>query len=269
MEKNAYILGTELAELHRLGYQHQVWSSEARKAWNTAEFSMGQNILDLGSGPGFCSVELGYIVGEEGNVIAVDKSQAYIDYLNKLNESYQLNIDARCCDFNDMQLESGSLDGAYTRWALAWISNPAEIINKVADGLRSGGAFVAQEYYDWSTIQVEPFMPILDKGLRNILKSFKEQEGDIDVGRRVAQMCYDAGLEVISTRPLVKMATPEDLNWYWPKTFLYIYMPKLVDMGYMTQEEVEEALDQFEQLEMISSATFMCPSMIEIVAIKP
>ena len=91
-EQNAYILGTELQELHRLGYQHQIWSSEARKAWDTAEFSYGQRLLDLGCGPGFCTVEMAYLVGEEGSVLGVDKSQAYIDYLNKLNESYRLNI---------------------------------------------------------------------------------------------------------------------------------------------------------------------------------
>jgi len=54
-EKNAYILGTEREELHRLGLQHQVWASEAREAWKLAEIGHGQRVLDLGCGPGFCT----------------------------------------------------------------------------------------------------------------------------------------------------------------------------------------------------------------------
>lgn len=268
-EQNAYILGTELQELHRLGYQHQIWSSEARKAWDTAEFSYGQRLLDLGCGPGFCTVEMAYLVGEEGSVLGVDKSQAYIDYLNKLNESYRLNIETQCTDFDDMELEAGSLDGAYCRWALAWVSDPRAVVEKVADALCSGGVFVAQEYFDWSTFQTEPHMPALDKGIKSILRSFKEQPGDIDVGRRLPQLFADAGLEVISSRPMIKYAQPDEMNWYWPKTFLHIYLPKLVDMGYLNEAEVEDALDAFERLEYMNAVTLFCPSMIEVVAVKP
>lgn len=268
-DNNAYILGTEKQELHRLGFQHQIWSSEARKAWEIAEFSYGHRILDLGCGPGFCSLELGFLVGEEGSILAVDKSQAYIDYLNRLNESYQLNIEAVCSDFDSLQLTSHSLDGAYCRWALAWVSNPQEVIDKVANALESGGVFVAQEYFDWSTFQTEPYHPALDKGIKSILKSFKLQDGDIDVGRKLAEMFMNAGLEVISTRPMMKFAQPDEMNWYWPKTFLHIYMPKLIAMGYMTEDEVDEALEAFDELECSGTTTLFCPSMVEVVAVKP
>jgi SAM-dependent methyltransferase len=267
-ESNAYILGTDINELHRLGFQHRVWSSEANRAWEIAEFSRGQKILDLGCGPGFTSVELGYIAGNEGKVIAVDKSKAYIDYLKKLNETYSLNIDARCTDFKELELEVESLDGAYTRWALAWVADPLSVVSKVSDALKPGGVFVAQEYFDWSTFQTEPYFPDLNKGIKNILKSFKEQEGDIDVGRELSQMFYECGLEVISTRPLVKYATPEHMNWHWPKTFLHIYMPRLIEYGYMTQDEVQAALDAFDELELFDSACVFCPSMIEVIAVK-
>lgn len=268
-ESNAYILGTERQELHRLGYQHQVWSSESRKGWDIAEFSQGQTILDLGCGPGFCSIELGYIVGDTGKVFGIDRSKVFIDFLNDCNKIHDLNIETICADFDELDLPEESLDGIYCRWAMAWIPNPEEIIAKVSKYLKSGGVIVMQEYYDWSTFQIEPNLPSLTKGIKAALRSFKEQEGDIDVGRRLSSIFYNTGLEVISSRLMPKLALAEDLNWYWPKTFLNIYLPKLVEKNYISSEEVEEALDEFEELETINGASVHCPQMIEVIAVKP
>ncbi len=80
-ETNAYILGTDHQEFHRLGVQHQVWASEAQRGWSLANFNEGQTLLDLGSGPGFCAKELAYITGTSGKVIAVDKSPAFIEHV--------------------------------------------------------------------------------------------------------------------------------------------------------------------------------------------
>jgi len=123
-EKGAYILGTEREELHRLGFQHQVWASEAREGWNFAQFGNGQTILDFGCGPGFCTRDLAYMVGEEGRVIGVDKSQIFIDFLDSTAKLHGLNIETICSDFDSMLLSDDSLDGIYDRWALAWIPKP-------------------------------------------------------------------------------------------------------------------------------------------------
>ncbi len=266
-ENNAYILGTERAELHRLGLQHQVWSSEARRGWKIAEFSYGQTLLDLGCGPGFCTLELGYIVGPEGKVIAVDKSAAFIDFLSQCNQLHQVNIETQQCTFDDMQLIPNSLDGVYSRWALAWIPNPDAIVEKISQALRPGGVFVAQEYYDWSTLQTSPPLPALQTCIAGALKSFKSMEGEIDIGRELPDLFYQHGLEVISTRPLSKLATPDDLTWHWPKTFFNIYFPKVAEMGFLSMQEVEKALAELEELAYIPGATILCPQMVEVVAV--
>ncbi|NNE26380.1 MAG: methyltransferase domain-containing protein [Saprospiraceae bacterium] len=267
-EDNAYILGTEQAELHRLGLQHQVWSGEARSAWKIAEFSRGQTILDLGCGPGFCTMELAYIAGSEGKVIGVDKSEAFIEFLNHEARSHGLNIETQCTDFNGMQLDTGSLDGVYCRWALAWISNPQEIINNITEAMKPGAVFATHEYYDWSTLQTEPPLKGLARGIAGALQSFRAQEGDIDVGRHLPEMLYNAGLEVISVRPMTKLATVNELVWEWPRSFFQIYFPKLVEAGFLSHDEVEKALDDLEELEFINGSTILCPQMVEVVAVK-
>jgi hypothetical protein len=55
-EQNTYILGTDQEELTRLKIQHMVWLSEAKRGWDLAGFKIGQTILDLGCGPGYCTI---------------------------------------------------------------------------------------------------------------------------------------------------------------------------------------------------------------------
>ena len=88
-DSNAYILGTDKEELNRLELQHSIWSSESHAGWKTAGFKTGDSLLDLGCGPGSCSVELAKIVGPEGRVIGIDRSRMK---LYDVEESAQTDI---------------------------------------------------------------------------------------------------------------------------------------------------------------------------------
>ena len=92
-DKEPYILGTDEEELKRLKIQHNVWRSETIKGWSLAEFKLGDVILDLGSGPGYCTKELTEIVGPSGKVLGVDRSQSFINYLEHEKDKSNLNIE--------------------------------------------------------------------------------------------------------------------------------------------------------------------------------
>ena len=268
-EKNAYILGTERAELHRLGVQHQVWSTEARRGWEIGEFTEGQTILDLGCGPGFCTKELAYIVGDKGRVIGVDKSQHFIDFLEKDLELHGLeNVELHCESFDDMELEPESLDGVYHRWALAWINNPQYIVSRLYDSLKPGGVIVSQEYFDWSIFQTEPKLPALNHAIDTAFNSFDKSEGEINIGRHLPRMFQEVGLEVISNRTISKIGYNYDLTWQWPMTFLEIYVPKLKESGVLDQKQIDDAIQELKELEDLPGSSICCPLMCEIVAVK-
>ena len=267
-EQNAYILGTEAAELYRLGLQHQVWASEAHTGWKHAGFTAGQTILDLGCGPGFCTKELGYVVGQTGKVIGVDKSEAYIDFLNDIKHKYNLPIEAVFADFDDMNLEDNSLDGIYCRWAMAWIPNVEEILIKVYKALKPGAKVVFHEYYEWSLLQTSPESPRLKKAIKQALQTFYDSEGTVDIGKYLPKLFENLGMKVISQRPMNKLATPDKLDWQWPRTFFQIYFPKVSEAGYLTDEEVKSALEELETLGSDPNATILTPQMVEVIAQK-
>lgn len=267
-EEQAYILGTDEEELFRLGIQHQVWAEEAQIGWRLAGFKAGQTFLDLGSGPGYCSTALAFLAGIHGKVIAVDKSPHFIAHLNQVVAQQNLPIEAICSDFDELELESGSVDHMYCRWALAWLPNPLQILDKVHKALRPGGRMVIHEYYDWSTLQTEPHKPALAKAIAMALKSFKDSEGEIDIGRELPGSLQKMGMKIVGTRPMAKIATPINGIWQWPKTFFYSYFPRLVSQGYLSPEEVKNALEEMEALEKLPGASICTPLMYEVIAEK-
>tara|TARA_B100000795_G_scaffold58665_1_gene39030 strand:+ start:2112 stop:2924 length:813 start_codon:yes stop_codon:yes gene_type:complete len=267
-ENNAYILGTDTQELHRLGVQHQIWASEAQHGWKLARFGEGQTILDLGCGPGFCAQELGYIVGSKGKVIGVDLSTAFIEHLNQIALIHKLPIQGVVSDFNQMKLQPNTLDGMYCRWALAWLPNPKEILKKVYDALKPGGKMIVHEYYDWTTHQTQPHKPKLHKAIKAAMQSFEDSQGKINIGRELPKLYQELGMKVTHIRPMLKMATIDQLSWQWPKTFYHSYFPRLVEAGYLSATQVNEALVELTELENTPGATLCCPLMVEVIAEK-
>ena len=127
---------------------------------------------------------------------------------------------------------------------------------------------VIHEYYDWSTLQTEPHMPALMHAITRTLKSFKDSEGEIDIGRELPGNLIHMGMKIVGTRPMAKIATPDNVIWQWPKTFFYSYFPRLIPSGYLTEAEVKMALEELEQLEQIPGASICTPLMFEVIAEK-
>ncbi len=268
MSENDYILGADDIELGRLKIQHDVWLTEAIRGWNIAEFGVGQKILDLGSGPGYCSLELANVVGESGKIIAVDKSKLFINHLLTIKESNNLPIKPILSDFGTLELDANTLDGVYCRWALAWIPNPQEILKHISKALAPGGRVVIQEYYDWSTHQTIPSMPSLKKAIKASLDSFEESDSDINVGGLVPKYLSELGMKILNVRLMAKVALPESNTWEWPTTFYESYFPRLVIMGYISNDDLTAAMEDLKILKKLLYSTICCPLMVEVIAEK-
>ena len=268
MSKNDYILGADDIELGRLKIQHDVWLTEAIRGWNIADFGAGQKILDLGSGPGYCSLELAKLVGDNGKIIAVDKSKLFINYLSKLKEINNLSIKPILSDFGALELDSNTLDGVYCRWALAWIPNPQEILKHISKAIAPGGRVVIQEYYDWSTHQTIPSMPSLKKAIKASLDSFERSDSDINVGSLLPQYLSELGMKILNVRLMSKVAVPESNTWEWPTTFYNSYFPRLVKMGYIGNDDLTAAMEDLKKLKKLPYSTICCPLMVEVIAEK-
>ena len=100
------------------------------------------------------------------------------------------------------------------------------------------------------------------------LKSFKDSPNEIDIGKYLPAMLERIGMKVTGLRPMMKIATPQNGIWQWPKTFFQSYFPRLVPQNYLTAAEVTGALNDLEALEKINGASIATCLMVEVIAEK-
>ena len=75
-----YILGINQTELERLEFQNNVWKKMTDDFLERIKIEKNWKCLDAGAGPGFVSANLRNLVGDSGEVTALEPSQIYLDH---------------------------------------------------------------------------------------------------------------------------------------------------------------------------------------------
>ena len=267
--ENPYLLGTDPEEGRRLETQHRLWSQEAHDLWDRAGFGPGDRLLDLGCGPGFAALELAHRVGASGHVLAVDESPRFIEKLVQESERRGLaQLAARVEGVETLQLEPGSLDGAFARWLFCFLPDPAPVIERVVSGLRPGGGFVVWDYLNYHATKLYPRSPAFDRVLAAVYESWRRTGGDLNVGERLPGLLARAGCRVLDLVPILRFARPGTEFWQWPAGFFFGYVPRLVEAGLLTGAERRAFEAEWHEREQNPGAFLSAPPMLGIIAEK-
>lgn len=267
--EHEYVLGTNEAELERLGLQHRIWGAQAYSLWERSGFKPGQTILDVGCGPGFGAFDLAAIVGAAGRVIAVDSSQRFLTYLrSQCGARGVTNIDVRQADVAALDLPPGSIDGAYARWVLCFVPDPGAVIRGVARALRPGCAFAVQDYFNYGTLTLAPRSGAFDRVINAVCESWRAHGGDPDVVARVPALMAEAGLELRELRPHLRAARPHDQLWQWPTTFFRNFVPALVREGFLSAADQAAFEREWEARSRDPHGFFATPPVYDVIGVK-
>lgn len=264
-----YVLGTNDAELARLGFQHQVWAAQTAAAWERANFRRGATILDVGCGPGYATFDLGDLVGPDGRVIGVDMSPRFVTHVaTEAARRGLANIDVRVEDLSQLSQAQASLDGAFARWVMCFLPDPGDVIVRVARALRPGAAFVIIDYCHYEGFRMGPRSAAVERVFNAVGESFRRHGGNPDVGMDLPRHMRAAGLEVRAVRPLVRVGRPGSALWEWPRTFFRIFLPTLVGDGSLSAAELAEFWEDYDARSADPAAFFMSPPMVEVTGVS-
>ena len=260
-----YVLGTHDEELTRLGIQHRVWRARALEAWREAGFSVGHTLVDVGSGPGYASLDLAELAGAEGRVVAIDRSKRFLDALNARGRT---NIETFEADLDVDELPDVNADGAWVRWVFAFVTKPQELLRRIHKLLKPGANLVIHEYFDYRTWRFSPRSPVFEEFVGTVMESWRANGGEPDVGLDLPRWLEDAGFTIKRLRPHVDVVTPESDIWQWPKTFIASGVERLVELGRMTPERGAEVRAEFARYEQLPHARLVTPAVLEIIATR-
>lgn len=263
MSDGDYLLGTQDIEVERLGLQHRVWRPEMLAGMDSARFSRGETFLDIGAGPGHATADLSDIAGPSGRVIALERAPHFLETLR----SRQLaNVEVRGIDLVDDDIGEGIADAAWTRWVLAFLADPAPVVAKIAHALRPGGRAVFHEYLDYEAWRLIP-QPAVQRHYRDlVVKSWRDTGGDPDAALQLPHWLADAGMDVVSMRPMVRIIEPADPMWEWPRSFIATNAYRLHDLGYCSEEEAREFSTLLD--DPAPGTRMLTPVVAEVIAVK-
>lgn len=266
-----YVLGTGDDELLRLGFQHQMWSAAASAHWERAHFGPGQTLVDVGSGPGYATLDLARLVGPTGQVTAVDRSPGFLAHLEASAKALGLRQIQTCLadlEADGTWIPPGTAQGAYARWVLCFVADPARVIAAVARALRPGGRFAISDYYLYSAISVAPTSAAFRRVIDAVEASWRLHGGDPAIGLRLPELLTQRGFVLDEVRPLVRIAKPGTALWEWPTTFFRNFLPVLRRAELISAEEEAAFAREWSEHSRTPAARFFTPPMIEIVATK-
>lgn len=264
-----YVLGTDDAELARLGFQHQVWAEQTARLWRLARFGPGQRLLDLGCGPGYATADLAQLVGAAGEVVAVDVSRRFLRALERLVAARGArNVTWHEQDATALDLRPASLHGAFARWVLSFTAEPSRVVAGLHRALAPGGRVALFDYAHYEAFTMAPASDAIDRVIVGTGRSVRDAGGDFGVARRLPQLLEQAGFAVEHIEPIVRVARPHDALWQWPATFFANYLPVLETKGYITADERAEFTAVWEARTRDAAAYLVTPIMVGIVAVK-
>ena len=264
-----YALGTNAAEIVRLGAQHRLWSEAAFALWERAGIRAEHSVLDVGCGPGYTSFDLAGIVTSKGRVVAIDESARFIEHLNQRQQLLgDTTIDARVGDVQKLELDKESLDAAYQRWVLCFVKDPEAVIRGVAHALKRGGTFAIQDYIHYEGILLSPPSEPFRRFITVVAEAWRDHGGDTEVGLRLPTLLAKHGLTPVEISPLHRVARPGSQLWTWPTIFIDTYGPKLVGEGRLRRAEHEALVADWKAHTADPNAFFVSPPMVDIIAVK-
>jgi SAM-dependent methyltransferase len=269
MAGHDYVLGTHDEEIDRLGLQHRVWRPAALAAWQRAGFRTGQRIVDLGCGPGFASVDLAEVVGPNGRIVAVDGSERFLEHLKAERARRALSqLDLYRADFDAEFQLPGDNDGLWCRWASCFVRDPRRLVERACSLVRTGGALVFHEYADYRTWRMMPPEPELEGFVDTVMKAWRADGGEPNVGRWIPSWLEELGLTVTSTELHGAVITPRQYMWEWPAAFVRNGTQRLARLGYFDSARATTIVDAFEAAARTPGTRLVTPLVIEIIAKK-
>jgi ubiquinone/menaquinone biosynthesis C-methylase UbiE len=209
-----------------------------------AGIGLGMRVIDVGCGRGDVSFLVARLVGEQGQVLGVDRDAGALAAARERARELNLSrVTFAQGDFCALSPEHGQFDGAVGRRVLMYQPNPVEAIRRLANALRPGALVIFQEH-DSSMVpaRLTP-LPLHERVHEWIWRTVEREGANVHMGFNLASVLERAGLTVEQVRAEAIVQTPK--AHYAVGPIVRAMLPRIVQQGVASEEEVNvDTLDE-------------------------
>ena len=162
-----------------------------RRVLDSLALQPGERVADIGCGPGFVALEMSEIVGDDGQIVGIDRSGAMLSLARKRCEGCA-RVELREGDATALPAADGEFDVAVSVQVYEFVSDVERAVGEMFRILRPGGraAIVAT---DWDSIL---WHSSDEERMRRVLSAWDEHLADPGLPRKLQPMLRRAGFAI-------------------------------------------------------------------------
>ena len=166
----------------------------------------------------------------------------------------------------EKEINGARFDAAWCRWVASFVPDPAKLVSRMSQSLRTGGMAIFHEYIDYGTWRLAPRRPAMESFVAEVMECWRATGGEPDVALSLPPILREAGLRVIHSVPRVFTVSPRDFQWQWPASFIETNLARLLSLGRVTAEWVELIRKDMREALADESTLMVTPMLLEIIA---
>jgi SAM-dependent methyltransferase len=154
--------------------------------------------VDLGCGGGHVTLELARRVGPSGHVTGIDLD----DELLALATTEAATRGLENVTFHVGRVEDCAeigFDLAFSRMLLSHVGDPAAVVRRMTDAVRSGGMVIVEDV-QFAGGFTEPACSAYERWVQWFCEAVRHNGGDLDIGPRLPGLLREAGLVSVGVR---------------------------------------------------------------------
>jgi len=249
--------------------------------WRTAENSAahllpllrpGQDLLDLGCGPGTITTDLAARVAP-GRTLGVDRSADVIAQARRrAAEAGARGVEFAVADAYALDLPEAAFDVAHGHQVLQHLTDPVAALRELRRILRPGG-LVAVRDSDYAAFTWAPRDPRLDRWLALYHELTMRNKAEADAGRFLPAWVRAAGFtDLVTTSSTWTFADPESRVWWgglWAdRVTSSSFAEQAIEYGLSDPSELADLAAAFRQWSTEPDGIFIVAH-VEVLAHRP
>jgi SAM-dependent methyltransferase len=235
-----YALGSSPGESARLQRQADELAADSAYLLGRVGLRPGQSAIDLGCGPRGILDLLAGQVSPAGRVVGLDADPSHTAMAAEFAAGRGLSgVEIMTADARSTGLAAGSFDLVHARTLLVNLPDPTDVAAEMIRLARPGG-WVASTEPDTEYARCYPPHPAFSRLCDIVTVVFRRHGADPSIGRRVAQLFRQAGLDDVQVEARVQMYPLGNSRRTVPLDLVRSMRSQVLEMGLASAAELDE-----------------------------